>query len=134
MKSITLILLTGCLFSIIYTEEEEKTCENHLGRDSNNKRIKPSKKEDCTSYKLTKYEKVDGDSCCYSVIKYKNDEEKYCRAYNKKYITEDFIKEYIAESNSETENEEYKITSLSIECGCNWLSFSLVLTFLVFIF
>ena len=134
MKSITLILLTGCLFSIIYTEEEEKTCEYHLGRDSNNKRIKPSKKEDCTSYKLTKYEKVGGDSCCYTVYKTKNDEEKSCSAYNKKYITKDYIKEYISESNSETENEEYKITSLSIECGCNWLSFSLIFAFLVFIF
>ena len=133
MKSITLILLTGCLFSIIYSEDK-KYCSNHLGKDSQGNTKYPSKKEDCTDYKLTKYEKVGGDSCCYSVIKYKSSEEKSCTAYNKKYITKDYIKEYISESNSETENEEYKITSLSIECGCNWLSFSLIFAFLVFIF
>ena len=133
MKSITLILLTGCLFSIIYSEEK-KYCSNHLGEDSQGNTIYPSKKEDCTDYKLTKYEKVDADSCCYFVRKYKNSEDKYCRAYNKKYITKDYINYYIADRNEGVTNDDDKVTSLSIECGCNWLSFSLVLTFLVFIF
>ena len=133
MKSITLILLTGCLFSIIYTDDEIY-CSNHLGKDSQGKTIYPSKKEDCTDYKLSKYEKVGADSCCYSVRKYKNSESKGCAAYNKKYITKDYINYYIADLNEGVTKDDYKVTSLSIECGCNWLSISLVLAFLVFIF
>ena len=129
MKSITILLLIGCLFSIIYTAEY---CGD-LGVDSEGDSKDPTKKEDCTDYKLSKYEKIEGDSCCYRVRKKGNNEEKECRVYNKKYITKDYIEEYIKEYNEDRE-ENYKITSLSIECGCNWLSFSLIFTFLVFIF
>ena len=115
MKSITILLLIGCLFSIIYTAEY---CGD-LGVDSEGK--------------LSKYEKIEGDSCCYRVRKKGNNEEKECRVYNKKYITKDYIEEYIKDYNEDREEND-KITSLSIECGCNWLSFSLIFTFLVFIF
>ena len=129
MKSITILLLIGCLFSIIYTAEY---CGD-LGVDSEGDSKDPTKKEDCTDYKLSKYEKIEGDSCCYRVRKKGNNEEKECRVYNKKYITKDYIEEYIKEYNEDRE-ENNKITSLSIECGCNWLSFSLIFTLLVFIF
>ena len=129
MKSITILLLIGCLFSIIYTAEY---CGD-LGVDSQENSKDPTKKEDCTDYKLSKYEKIEGDSCCYRVRKKGNNEEKECRVYNKKYITKDYIEEYIKEYNEDREEND-KITSLSIECGCNWLSFSLIFTFLVFIF
>ena len=134
MKSITLILLTGCLFSIIYTDDEID-CSNHLGKDSQGKTIYPSKKEDCTDYKLTDMEKVDGDSCCYVVSKYKGSEEEYkrCSVYNKKYITKEYIDEYIKEENEDRE-ENYKLESYSIECRSNWISFSFIFTFLVFLF
>ena len=129
MKSITILLLIGCLFSIIYTAEY---CGD-LGVDSEGNYKDPTKKEDCTDYKLSKLEKVEGDSCCYRVRKKGNNEEKECRVYNKKYITKDYIEEYIKDYNEDREEND-KITSLSIECGCNWLSFSLIFTLLVFIF
>ena len=133
MKPITLLLLIGCLFSIIYTAEY---CGD-LGKDAQGNSIRPSSKEDCTNYKQTKYQKVDGDSCCYVVRVTGYGEYKECESYNKKYVTKDYIENYIKEYNSDEyvkANEKYKITSLSIECGCNWLSFSLIFTFLVFIF
>ena len=130
MKSITLILLIGCLFSIIYTA---KYCGD-LGKDAEGNDIYPSKKEDCTSYKQSDYEKAEGDSCCYLVRTIGEKESKRCRIFNKKYITKDFIENYIKEYNIDISDETRKMTSLSIECGCNWLSFSLIFTFLVFIF
>ena len=130
MKSITLLLLIGCLFSIIYTA---KYCGD-LGKDAEGNYIYPSKKEDCTSYKQSDYEKAEGDSCCYLVRTIGEKESKRCRIFNKKYITKDFIENYIKEYNIDISDETRKMTSLSIECGCNWLSFSLIFTFLVFIF
>ena len=130
MKPITLLLLIGCLFSIIYTA---KYCGD-LGKDAEGNDIYPSKKEDCTSYKQSDYEKAEGDSCCYLVRTIGEKESKRCRIFNKKYITKDFIENYIKEYNIDISDETRKMTSLSIECGCNWLSFSLIFTFLVFIF
>ena len=131
MKRITLILLFGCLISNIYTRD---SCE-YLGEDTEGKDIDPEKKEDCTDYKLTDMEKVDGDSCCYVVSKYKNSEEEYkgCSVYNKKYITKEYIDEYIKEENEDRE-ENYKLESYSIECRSNWISFSFIFAFLVFLF
>ena len=101
------------------------------------KRYRAQKKEDCTDYKLTDFEKVDGDSCCYVVSKSKGSEEedKECSVYNKKYITKEFIDESIKERNSyEGIPEDYKLESYSIECRSNWISFSFIFTFLVFLF
>ena len=101
------------------------------------KKKDPEKKEDCTDYKLTDFEKVEGDSCCYVVSKYKGseDESKSCYVYNKKYITKEYIDEYIKEANSyEDMNENYKLESYSIECRSNWISFSFIFAFLVFLF
>ena len=133
MKSITLLLLIGCLFSIIYTADY---CGD-LGKDAEGHSIDPSKKEDCTNYKLKDNEKIYGDSCCYFVKVYGYGEEKECETANKKYATKDYIDNYIKEYNAKEyvkEDENYKIKSFSIECGCNWLSFGLIFTFLVFIF
>ena len=131
MKKITLILLFGCLISNIYTRD---SCYN-LGEDTEGNEIDPEKKEDCTDYKLTDMEKVEGDSCCYVVSKRKGNEKesKYCRVYNKKYITKEYIDEYIKEANEEKE-ENYKLESYSIECRSNWISFSFIFAFLVFLF
>ena len=99
------------------------------------KRYRAQKKEDCTDYKLTDFEKVDGDSCCYVVSKYKNSEEEYkgCSVYNKQYITKEYIDEYIKGENEDRE-ENYKLESYSIECRSNWISFSFIFAFLVFLF
>ena len=80
-------------------------------------------------------EKVEGDSCCYVVYKRKSDEKerKNCEVYNKKYITKEYIDEYIKEKNEEKE-ENYKLESYSIECRSNWISFSFIFVFLVFLF
>ena len=131
MKRITLILLFGCLISNIYTRD---SCYD-FGEDEEGKDIDPEKKEDCTDYKLTDMEKVDGDSCCYVVSKYKGSEEEYkrCSVYNKKYITKEYIDEYIKEENEDRE-ENYKLESYSIECRSNWISFSFIFAFLVFLF
>ena len=131
MKKITLILLFGCLISNIYTRD---SCYD-FGEDEEGKDIDPEKKEDCTDYKLTDMEKVDGDSCCYVVSKYKNSEEEYkgCSVYNKQYITKEYIDEYIKEENEDMdEDDQYE--SYSIECRSNWISFSFIFTFLVFLF
>ena len=116
MKSITLLLLIGCLFSIIYTA---KYCGD-LGKDAEGNDIYPSKKEDCTSYKQSDYEKAEGDSCCYLVRTIGEKESKRCRIFNKKYITKDFIENYIKEYNIDISDETRKMTS--------------IFTFLVFIF
>ena len=131
MKKITLILLFGCLISNIYTRD---SCY-YLGEDTEGKDIDPEKKEDCTDYKLTDMEKVKGDSCCYVVYKKKNNEKesKSCEVYNKKYITKEYIDEYIKGENEDRE-ENYKLESYSIECRSNWISFSFIFTFLVFLF
>jgi hypothetical protein len=131
MKRITLILLFGCLISNIYTRD---SCY-YLGEDTEGKDIDPEKKEDCTDYKLTDREKIYGDSCCYVVSKKKNNEKesKSCEVYNKKYITKEYIDEYIKEKNEEKE-ENYKLESYSIECRSNWISFSFIFAFLVFLF
>ena len=131
MKKITLILLFGCLISNIYTRD---SCYN-LGEDTEGNEIDPEKKEDCTDYKLTDREKIYGDSCCYVVSKKKNNEKesKSCEVYNKKYITKEYIDEYIKEANEEKE-ENYKLESYSIECRSNWISFSFIFAFLVFLF
>ena len=131
MKRITLILLFGCLISNIYTRD---SCY-YLGEDTEGKDIDPEKKEDCTDYKLTDREKIYGDSCCYVVSKKKNNEKesKSCEVYNKKYITKEYIDEYIKEANEEKE-ENYKLESYSIECRSNWISFSFIFAFLVFLF
>ena len=133
MKKITLILLFGCLISNIYTRD---SCE-YLGKDAEGNSIKIEKKEDCTDYKLTDMEKVDGDSCCYVVSKYKNSEEEYkgCSVYNKQYITKEYIDEYIKGENSDEDmDEDDKLESYSIECRSNWISFSFIFAFLVFLF
>ena len=131
MKRITLILLFGCLISNIYTRD---SCYD-LGDDAEGNEIHPEKKEDCTDYKLTDFEKIYGDSCCYVVSKYKNSEEEYkgCSVYNKKYITKEYIDEYIKEENEDRE-ENYKLESYSIECRGNWISFSFIFAFFVFLF
>ena len=102
MKKITLILLFGCLISNIYTRD---SCYN-LGEDTEGNEIDPEKKEDCTDYKLTDMEKVDGDSCCYVVYKRKSDEKerKNCEVYNKKYITKEYIDELKKRYNSYDED------------------------------
>ena len=133
MKKITLILLFGCLISNIYTRD---SCYN-LGEDTEGNEIDPEKKEDCTDYKLTDMEKVGGDSCCYVVYKKKNNEKesKSCGVYNKKYITKEYIDEQIKEANSDEDmDEDDKLESYSIECRSNWISFSFIFTFLVFLF
>ena len=133
MKKITLILLFGCLISNTYTRD---SCEE-LGLDEEEEYIVPQKKEDCTDYKLTDFEKIYGDSCCYVVSKRKSDEKenKGCSVYNKKYITKEYIDEYIKEANSyEGMDENYKLESYSIECRSNWISFSFIFAFLVFLF
>ena len=133
MKKITLILLFGCLISNIYTRD---SCYN-LGEDTEGNEIDPEKKEDCTDYKLTDREKIYGDSCCYVVSKKKNNEKesKSCEVYNKKYITKEYIDEYIKGENSyEDMDEDEKLESYSIECRSNWISFSFIFTFLVFLF
>ena len=128
MKKITLILLFGCLISNIYTRD---SCYN-LGEDTEGNEIDPEKKEDCTDYKLTDFEKVDGDSCCYVVAKFKDSEDEYkrCAVYNKKYIT----KEYIDELKKLHSDDDYQYESYSIECRSNWISFSFIFAFLVFLF
>lgn len=128
MKKITLILLFGCLISNIYTRD---SCHD-LGEDAEENEIKPQKKEDCTDYKLTDFEKVDGDSCCYVVAKYKGSEDEYknCYVYNKKYIT----KEFIDELKKLHSDDDYQYESYSIECRSNWISFSFIFAFLVFLF
>ena len=131
MKRITLILLFGCLISNIYTRD---SCYD-FGEDEEGKDIDPEKKEDCTDYKLTDMEKVEGDSCCYVVSKTKSNEKeiKYCDVYNKKYITKEYINEYIKEENEDKE-ENHKLESYSIECRGNWISFSFIFAFFVFLF
>ena len=112
MKFLKYFILTLCMFNIVFTADE---CDE----------IKPSKKSDCTDYKLTDAEKGDDglDSCCYETYKYQNTEYKICDTELKKAVTKDYIKEI---------ENEFGYEDYSIECHSNWLS--LCLSFLLFAF
>ena len=114
----TLLLLIVCLSSIIYARD---SC-SALGTNN-----EPSSKKDCTDYKLTTLEKANANACCYVEMTRKSGtQSKGCAAYYKKGITKDYITEVVAEVNT--------ISSISIDCGCNWLSLTMILTFLVLLF
>ena len=121
MKKTTFIILFIYLFSIIstryscsYEDEDEK------------KEYTPSKKKDCTGYKLTDYEKLHSDSCCYYTGKDENDKEfKECGLAMKKTITKESV---------EKEKQYYKYKEYSVECTSHWLSISFIFAFLLLLF
>ena len=121
MKKTTFIILFIYLFSIISTRD---SCEI----DDKEKYVeyKPSKKKDCTGYKLTDYEKLHSDSCCYYSGKDKNDQEfKGCLLTMKKSVT----KESVEKAKKYDEDKEY-----SVDCTSHWLSISFIFAFLLLLF
>jgi hypothetical protein len=101
------------MFNIVFTADE---CDD----------IEPSKKSDCTDYKLTDPEKALGvDACCYETYKYENKEYKVCDYNIKKTVTKDYVKA-IGEENG---YEDY-----SIECHSNWLSLCLSFSLFALLF
>ena len=121
MKKTTFIILFIYLFSIIstryscsYEDEDEK------------KEYTPSKKKDCTGYKLTDYEKLHSDSCCYITGKDEDDQEfKGCGSAMKKTVT----KESVEKTKNYAKYKEY-----SVECNSHWLSISFIFAFLLLLF
>ena len=114
MKSLIYVILTLCMINIVLSDEEEES-EEYTGCLG----LKPTKKKDCTDYKLTDPEKAGGlDSCCYVTYKEDGTEKKECGLFLKKTVNKDFIKASTA------------YQDLSIECNSNWLSLSL--SFLLF--
>ena len=79
MRTIIYIILTIAMINIVLSDTG---CE----------KITPSKKKDCTDYKLTDEEKKeeDADSCCYITDK---DNEKDCGSFKKKEVNKDYVKE-----------------------------------------
>ena len=113
MKSLIYVILTLCMINIVLSDDDDEL------ESTGCYAIKPTKKKDCTSYKLTDTEKARGlDSCCYVTYKEDGKEEKECGLYIKKTVTKDAVK------------ANTKVQDLSIECNSNWLSLSL--SFLLF--
>ena len=105
MKSLIYVILTLCMINMVLSGD----CYD----------IEPTKKKDCTSYKLTDLEKATGlDSCCYMTYKENGKDTKSCGLFVKKAVNKDYIKASTA------------YQDLSIECNSNWLS--LTLSFLLF--
>jgi len=123
-----LLLLFVCLSLIICERSAtDDECDDVSGDDT--------KKEDCTDYKLTKLEKARGNACCYVETTYKSGTAyKGCNSYVKKAVTKDYIKEYIEYQNKGESDDKYIISSYSVDCGCNWLSLSMILAFLLLLF
>ena len=114
MKSLIYVILTLCMINIVLSDDDDD--EDVL---TGCYAIKPTKKKDCTDYKLTDLEKAGGlDSCCYVTYKDDGTEKKECELYIKKTVTKDAVK------------ANTKVQDLSIECNSNWLSLSL--SFLLF--
>ena len=121
MKKTTFIILFIYLFSIISTRY---SCSYE--DEDYDKEYTPSKKKDCTGYKLTDYEKLHSDSCCYYTGKDKDDQEfKGCWLTMKKSVTKESVEK-------EKKYEEYK--EYSVECNSHWLSISLIFAFLLLLF
>lgn len=121
MKKTTFIILFIYLFSIISTRD---SCEYE--NEKKEEEYKPSKKKDCTGYKLTDYEKLNSDSCCYYTGKDKDDQEfKECWLAMKKTITKESV---------EKEKQYYKYKEYSVECTSHWLSISFIFAFLLLLF
>ena len=121
MKKTTFIILFIYLFSIISTRD---SCEYE--NEKKEEEYKPSKKKDCTGYKLTDSEKINSDSCCYYTGKNKDDQEfKGCGLAMKKTIT----KEFIEKTKKEENYKEY-----SVDCTSHWLSISFIFAFLLLLF
>ena len=121
MKKTTFIILFIYLFSIISTRD---SCEI----DDKEKYVeyKPSKKKDCTGYKLTDYEKLHSDSCCYISGKDEDDQEfKRCYPMMKKTVTKESV---------EKEKNEEKYKEYSVDCNSHWLSISFIFAFLLLLF
>ena len=105
MKSLIYVILTLCVINMVLSGD----CYD----------IEPTKKKDCTDYKLTDTEKARGlDSCCYMTYKENGKDTKSCGLFVKKAVNKDLIKASTA------------YQDLSIECNSNWLS--LTLSFLLF--
>jgi hypothetical protein len=121
MKKTTFIILFIYLFSIISTRD---SCEYE--NEKKEEEYKPSKKKDCTGYKLTDYEKLHSDSCCYYTGKDENDKEfKECGLAMKKTVT----KEVVEKIKNDAKYKEY-----SIDCNSHWLSISFIFAFLLLLF
>ena len=121
MKKTTFIILFIYLFSIIstrdscYDEDEKKDVA-----------YTPSKKKDCTGYKLTDYEKLNSDSCCYVTGKDEDSKEfKGCWPTMKKSVTKESVEK-------EKAYEKYK--EYSVDCNSHWLSISFIFAFLLLLF
>ena len=109
MQFLKFFIFTLCMFNIAFTADE---CDE----------INPSKKSDCTDYKLSETEKALGaDACCYVTYKKNNKEEKECSSYIKKTVKKDIVK---------AQGESLGYEDYSIDCHSNWLS--LCLSFLLF--
>ena len=119
MKKTTFIILFIYLFSIIATRD---SCEY----ENEEEYYTPSKKKDCTDYKLTDYEKSIFDSCCYATGKDENDQEfKECTLWLKKAITKKTV---------EKEKKENNYKELNVDCNSHWLSISFIFAFLLLLF
>ena len=91
MKKTTFIILFIYLFSIIATRDSYE----YEDEENEEEYYTPSKKKDCTGYKLTDYEKLNSDSCCYYTGKDKDDQEfKECWLAMKKTITKEFKEKF----------------------------------------
>ena len=109
MQFLKFFIFTLCMFNIVFTADE---CFD----------IDPSKKSDCTDYKLSDSEKALGaDACCYETYKKDNKEKKKCTLEIKKTITKDYVEQV---------EKEYGYEDYSLDCHSNWLS--LCLSFLLF--
>ena len=121
MKKTTFIILFIYLFSIISTRD---SCR--FENEEKYEEYTPSKKKDCTGYKLTDYEKLHSDSCCYITGKDEDDQEfKGCGSMMKKTVTKESVEK-------EKKYEEYK--EYSVECNSHWLSISFIFAFLLLLF
>ena len=113
MQFLKFFIFILCMFNIAFTADE-------CGK------IEPSKKSDCTDYKLSDAEKALGaDACCYETYKEDNTEEKECSLQIKKTITKYYVKG-LAEENG---YEDY-----SIDCHSNWLSLCLSFSLFALLF
>ena len=113
MKFLKYFILTLCMFNIVFTAEE---CEE----------IEPSKKSDCTDYKLSDPEKASGaDACCYETYKEDNKEKKECSLQIKKTVKKDAVKNL----EKQLGYEDY-----SIDCHSNWLSLCLSFSLFALLF
>lgn len=113
MQFLKFFIFTLCMFNIVFTAEE---CEE----------IEPSKKSDCTDYKLSDPEKASGaDACCYETYKEDNKEKKECSLQIKKTVKKDAVKNL----EKQLGYEDY-----SIDCHSNWLSLCLSFSLFALLF